>query len=91
MKSVQRTGLALLVAASASLSLAGGAWAAIDHIPSVDSICLHERTVLRAKDGRSIQDSTAENPVELVKVTVCDRKRAACMVQDEEVPMSLCR
>ncbi len=91
MKSTLRTALALLVAASAMLSLAHVARASIDRIPIVDSVCLHERTVLRGKDGRSIRDSTAENPVELVKVTVCDRKRATCMVEDEEVPMALCR
>jgi hypothetical protein len=75
---------------SAALS-ATNSEASIERAPSVNSICVHERTVLRSKDGRSIRDSTSDHPVELAKVTICDRERTACMVQGEEVPMTLCR
>jgi hypothetical protein len=85
-----RAGLALFLAMSAVLS-ATISEANIERMPSVNSICVHERTVLRSKDGRSIRESTADDPVELAKVTVCDRERTACMVQGEEVPMTLCR
>jgi hypothetical protein len=91
MQSAPLTSLALLMLASGSFSSATVAEASVELAPSIGAVCVHERTVLRGKDGRSILDSTSDNPVELVRVTVCDRERTACMVQGEEVHMALCR
>lgn len=82
---------AALIVAIVGVTAAQSAQASIDRTPNVDSVCLNKRVVFRPRDGRSLNNIGPEERVELVRVTICEESRRACMEQGEEVPMFLCR
>jgi hypothetical protein len=83
--------VAALVAAIVGVSFTQSANASIERTPSVDSVCLNKRVVFRPRDGRSLDTVGPEERVELVRVTICEESRRACMEEGQEVPMFLCR
>jgi hypothetical protein len=91
MASTFRSLLALPIAATIGAPFATPTLAHIESTPSVDSICLHERVVFRPREGQSLADAGLDQRIELIRVTICDQSRRACMEQGEEVPMQLCR
>jgi hypothetical protein len=55
----------------------------------IQSICLRERTVLRAE---KVADADgAEQKVRLVPVNYCDLSRPGCFAGDDEVSMTRCK
>ena len=56
----------------------------------IESICLRERTVLRAEKVADA-DHEAGEKVKLVPVNYCDLSRPGCFAGDDEVSMSLCK
>jgi len=82
---------AALIVAVVGASVTQSAKASIERLPSVDSVCLHKRVVFRPRDGQSLDNIGPDERVELVRVTICEESRRACMEQGEELPMFLCR
>jgi hypothetical protein len=57
----------------------------------IESICLRERTVLRAEKVADADHHEAGEKVKLVPVNYCDLSRPGCFAGDDEVSMSLCK
>jgi hypothetical protein len=56
----------------------------------IESICLRERTVLRAEKVADADQGT-EQKIKLVPVNYCDLSRPGCFAGDDEVSMTLCK
>jgi hypothetical protein len=81
--------VALLAWAIAALP--GVALAYVGPDSRIQSICLRERTVLRAEKVADADHDGAGQKVRLVPVNYCDLSRPGCFAGDDEVSMTLCR
>jgi hypothetical protein len=57
----------------------------------IQSICLRERTVLRAEKLADVDHNQAGAKVKLVPLNYCDLSRPGCFAGDDEVSMTLCK
>ena len=57
----------------------------------IQSICLRERTVLRAEKVADAGHEGADQKVRLVPVNYCDLSRPGCFAGDDEVSMTRCK